>query len=526
MPGARLSVSLSGGASLGAYQAGCMAALLVAVERIRDEDPGAITLDAVGGASAGALVGLLTAVSHCCGLDPVEVMHGAWVKEVSLDVLLDPTGGAPLGAEGLQRSLERFLVEAQPVREPSASEPVVLHVALSGLRGLTYHVDGLRGPDTVPASTYSDWWRTALQPGLDRHELATPPNASPIDVALASAANPGVFPPRLLDRSRDADHYAANGIEDLPEDGRMWFTDGGMMQTEPAGRVLSALRDVGHDDPEDRRLVLLVDPRSEGPSTGRRFGDPEHAPGWVEALGRALSILPAQILYDDLRRVARDNERLALAETLADALAPAMDDDTLHRVRQFVEEHAEPTGDRGDGNDQGDPADLLRTALEVVAGAEQKRRIEMDVLTPLLLLDARDPDAAGIASLLAGEMLGDLGGFLDESLRHSDFVLGYATTLRWLEEGLPALGVEPQLVEAAVAAVRAAHEHDWEAANAGRTTLDSLPRRSRLQLLELAGSAAFGVVAEAAGAARALDGASRLTRAVREVVARFSDDED
>ena len=525
MAGARLSVSLSGGASLGAYQAGCMAALLVAVERIRDEDPDAITLDAVGGASAGALVGLLTAVSHCCGLDPVAVMYGAWVQEVSLDVLLDQTGSAPLGADTLERTVERFLVEAEPVREPSAAEPVVLHVALSSLRGLTYHVDGLRGPGTVPASTYSDWWRSSLEPGLDRHELSTPPEASAIDVALASAANPGVFPPRLLDRSRDAAHYDDNGIEDLPDHGRMWFTDGGMMQTEPAGRVLEALRDLHDDHPDDRRLVLLVDPRSEGPSTGDHFGDPDDAPGWVEALSRSLSILPAQVLYDDLRRVARDNERLALADELAEALAPAMDQDTLADIRSFVDGHTGTVhGTRDTGGD--DAAALLRAALQVVAGGAEKRPVDLDVLTPLLLVDSADRDGAGIESLLAGELLGDLGGFLDESLRHSDFVLGYATTLRWLEDGLPALGLDQDLVDAAVDAVRDAHEHDWQAANAGRLGLEDLPRRARLRLLELAGSAAFGMVAEAAGAVTAIDHASRLTSAVRDAMSRSPTDDD
>jgi predicted acylesterase/phospholipase RssA len=49
----RISVSLSGGASLGAYHAGGLAALATALQAEQDDDRG-VRLDAIGGASAGA----------------------------------------------------------------------------------------------------------------------------------------------------------------------------------------------------------------------------------------------------------------------------------------------------------------------------------------------------------------------------------------------------------------------------------------------------------------------------------------
>lgn len=511
MSQARLAVSLSGGAALGAYQAGAMAALLVAVERLRDEDPDTIVLDAVGGASAGALVGLLASTCHLTGLDPVDTLYGAWVEEVSLDLLLDHTGAAPLGSHDLERRLEHVLLDADPVREPSASAPIALHIALSGLRGLTYRVAGLRGEDSIPASTYADWVRTELRPGLDRHELTTPPDASPVHAALASAANPGVFPPRLLDRSADVEGYEARGITDLPEDARLWFTDGGLMQMEPIGRLLEAVRDVHADHGDDQRVVLLVDPRSEGPSTGRTFADPDRSPTWLGSLSRALSILPAQILYEDLRRVDRDNRRIAQRDELLEALdgvLGGLDEDRRAALVDFVRTHHE-----GGEVEVDDDRALLRAALGVPGGVEEKTPVLVDVLTPLLLLGESD-DHDELESLLAGELLGDLGGFLDQSLRHSDFVLGYATTLRWLPDGLGALGLDDRLVELAVTAVRDAHDHDWRDANSGRTSVSDLPRRSQLQLVELAASAAVGVVAEALGAVDTVEALSRARHAV------------
>jgi predicted acylesterase/phospholipase RssA len=54
-PQLRISITLSGGAALGAYQAGAMAALFVALQHLLEADADCIWLDAIGGASAGAL---------------------------------------------------------------------------------------------------------------------------------------------------------------------------------------------------------------------------------------------------------------------------------------------------------------------------------------------------------------------------------------------------------------------------------------------------------------------------------------
>ncbi len=76
----------------------------------------------------------------------------------------------------------------------------------------------------------------------------------------------------------------------------------------PLGRVLDAAR--RHGPADVRRVHLLVVPRSEGPSGADRWADPEHAPLRTSGLARTLAIVPAQALYDDLRRLEKTNARL------------------------------------------------------------------------------------------------------------------------------------------------------------------------------------------------------------------------
>jgi hypothetical protein len=166
MSSTRISVVLSGGASLGAYQAGSVAALLVAVASLRDSGED-IAIDSLGGASAGALVAFLAAHGILTGRDPVALLHGAWVERVELDLLLGK-GGAPLSFDRLREHVATVLTATEDEQPVSVQRhPLVLHVALTGLRGLRYPVPALRGEREVLATTYVDWSRYVLEPGFD-----------------------------------------------------------------------------------------------------------------------------------------------------------------------------------------------------------------------------------------------------------------------------------------------------------------------------------------------------------------------
>ena len=291
----RVSLTLSGGASLGAFQAGAVAALLAGFRHARCEEDSDIRIDAIGGASAGSLVGLLAAYSLLEGADGPHLLSRAWVEEIDLTVLQEGDADGPLSLEGVRERFPDLLDGSDADPEMAQEGPLTLLVQLTGLRGLTYEIAGLRDDRPARASTFADWKRFELERCGGPEQIIEPDGGSPLDFALASASHPGVFPPRLMDRSSDRDAYEAQGIVDLPDDGQLWYTDGGLVQSEPVGRVIAAARE-REEDSEATHLNLVIDARSEAPDDASRWGDAEAGGGWIEGLARALAIFPAQAL--------------------------------------------------------------------------------------------------------------------------------------------------------------------------------------------------------------------------------------
>lgn len=501
-PPLRLSLTISGGASLGAYEAGAAAAIVTAVQALAGEDGTDAAIDAVGGASAGALVALSAA--HCLldGIDPVAVMRAAWVETVSLQRLRDRRLRAPLDVERLRDVIPSLLDPRDDVGRPAhrtgsrQDRPVALHVALTGLAGLSYPIEGVRDRP-ARGMTFSDWGSFELQPGGGLDQVTEPTGRAPLDFVLASAAHPGAFPPRLLDRREDAELYRRRGIDSLPDSGCLWYTDGGLLQEAPVRQVIAAAL---RADASERRVHLLIDPRSEDPSGATRWTDPERDPAWHEALQRALEILPAQAVYDDLRRVESENERIAWIDTLADDLAGDLAPGAAGALARAIERAGGEPGDRDD------TVALLRQTLYAVAGLTGKRPATVDVISPLVL---SEDDSRDVADLLAGELLGDFGGFLSRELRASDFALGYESAVRWLADGLERSGVGADATGRAIDAVERARKEGLDEVHRGRAGVSDVPLRARLELARVVVHAVRVVASDALGGREGLAGPAR-----------------
>jgi hypothetical protein len=367
------------------------------------------------------LVGFFSAHALLTGLDPEKLLHEAWVERVNLPLLLSGDSRALLSFDQLRERLPGVLAEDGPARaDPGGIDylqrrPIALHIQVTGLRGLSYPIQGLRRDSPVAATTYADWGRFELRPGGGLEQMLEPQGRSPLDFVLASAASPGGFAPELLDRSADAEAYESRGIEGFPDSGRLWYTDGGLLGSQPLGRVIAAGRALHGSGEEGAAVHLLVNPRSEDASTDQ-WSDPDAAPSWQEGASRALAILSEQSLFDDLRRIEKDNSRIEWAQRLADLLADGLgpgEADQLGRFLDRVESERrrmradEPARDR-DQVDELDPAKLLHRALCEIGGLVGKEPIAIDVISPELLEGESGED---VGSLLAGEFMGDFGGF-------------------------------------------------------------------------------------------------------------------
>lgn len=413
----RMSLTLPGSASLGAFQGGGAAGLAVVVNSLRRHGHD-VRIDAIGGASAGSIVGMLFAHCLTTGRDAPELLRDAWVDEVNMDLLRRGGSGAPLAFHDLRDRLGAFLADtdAHPdgVHDPLTA-PVTVLVNLTTLLGFTTPIE----TDDMTSSTltYTDWMEFRVEPSQGSESVTEPLGQSLLDAVLVSASHPAAFAPKSIDRSADRSAYEDRGITNLPDHGVVWYTDGGLVESEPVGRVLAAARRRTAAGDRAIRLHVVIDPRSSGPTAERQWREQNAEPSWLDGVRRALSVLPTQALHDDLRKIARVNSQLDQF------------DDLVNRLRSSLGEEAE---------------DLARDIAEL-AGIDGKERVRIAVISPLL--QASDHDA-GVGELLTGDFIGAFGGFLDQSIRRSDFALGWSCTRAWVDQSLEQTGIDRQVVDA------------------------------------------------------------------------------
>lgn len=451
----RLSLTLPGSASLGAFQGGATAALAVVVNSLRSRGH-TVHVDAVGGASAGSIVAMLFVHCLAAGRDAPTMLRRAWVDEVDMDLLRTGGAGAPLAFDDLRSELVEFLddTDRHPygVHEPLGS-PISVHVGLTTLLGFTTPV--VTAGTASSTITYTDWMAFEVEPHARRETLTEPEDGSMLDAVLVSASHPAAFAPRSLDRSGDRDAYEQRGITNLPAEGVIWYTDGGLVESEPVGRILEAARARTTADDPGLRLHVVVDPRSSGPGADRRWSDADADPSWLDGVTRALSVLPTQALHDDLRAIAETNERLDDFAGLMTDLETRLGDDA---------------------------ADIGRRIAEL-AGIAGKEHVDVAVISPLLQADGRD---AGVGELLAGDFVGAFGGFLDRSIRRSDFALGWSCTRTWVDDQLEKRGIARDDVDAVLATLDAAGEMNWDDVVVSDDSVEELSWSGRWRLALLA----------------------------------------
>src|SRR4051794_36016944 len=136
----RIALTLPGEASLGAFEAGAVPALIVAVQQMSAERPGPVRVDVMTGTSSGSLTAVLASHALLRRTDPVAPLWRAWVHEPTVDALRGRDERAPLRLDRA-REVATELIAAEPGTTSTPAHPIVLNFALTSLRGFTYTIN-------------------------------------------------------------------------------------------------------------------------------------------------------------------------------------------------------------------------------------------------------------------------------------------------------------------------------------------------------------------------------------------------
>lgn len=467
----RIALTFAGGASLGAYAGGAAYEMLWALSH-RGSPGRPVVIDVLTGASAGAVTAalvaraLLDAPTADCGA--ADNLYRAWVSDIELGDLL---GGSPrtslFSDRALWEAARRYLLPSdgdgslhactsRNSAHPAAAAELRMAFALSNLNGISYGLGYSGAPGRFDTTVFSDWISFRL--GIDAPAGMQPAELwrSICRAAIASSAFPFAFPTVQLER-RLADYEGSDAFD--PRARRSFtYTDGGLFNNEPVGLARQIVQELEEDHPQtsaDRRVHVLVDPHVAATAAVTEFT--EEPLGLRLTLERLMAAITGEASRRDWVRAVRTNSRLEWKETFVRlltevvALAALGRDPTIgDRLEGLAQEIAMSRGGQSEGCPPPDEAEarrrldrsmqrygpmlcgddpalatirsdpaLVRVFLcaayivESVAGLRDKVPLELFLVAP----------ARGS---LAGDFLGNFGGFLNREWREHDWRRGRA----------------------------------------------------------------------------------------------------
>ena len=159
MPRLRLSLTIPGELSLGVYEGGALAALIVVAKELGED---VLVIDSIAAGSPGSITGLLAARALLEGVDPLKLLASAWVEDASLRAMEADAADPPLLSDALTTVAATLFGPGNTAGVPSSTrqeEPVRLSMALGSLGGPT--CDPPRDP-LAQSSAPPDWYIITL----------------------------------------------------------------------------------------------------------------------------------------------------------------------------------------------------------------------------------------------------------------------------------------------------------------------------------------------------------------------------
>jgi predicted acylesterase/phospholipase RssA len=317
IPTFEVGLVLAGAISAGAYTAGVMDFLIEALDTWEDAkasgDPSVpmhrVMIQALGGASAGAMTAAVAAVALNSEVDPVRDigtppaaernrLFDAWVRQIAAEKLLgdadlrqqrrEGKGVASLLDSSALDAIAKVVLHAPLRRTPRAyvSDPLPVLLTVANLQGVPYGFqfagphgtvyEMLNHADHMRFSVTRNGMHRAEEVVLDPVDMAGKNWRLLTDAALASGAFPIGLSSRLLSRPFPNYDDRIKGVrpqwfrdrEEVPNDPYVFrCVDGGLLDNEPLELVRRCLtRDESGQKQNERsgkaanRAVILVDP--------------------------------------------------------------------------------------------------------------------------------------------------------------------------------------------------------------------------------------------------------------------------
>src|SRR6266852_3094846 len=292
----RLAITIKGGVSLGAYEAGALHQSLALIARNNAIDGSTKWyVDVITGASAGSMTAASTAVALIAGPDvnPPNPFYSAWVQDVSVSALM-PAGNSNI-RDNLFDATRLDQIAARNVRlpfnalhpHPAFNPATVLKLAFTLSRLQTQ-------PTTVPT------WAGKLA----YKEYA----------AIASGSFPIAFEPRCLRRWKN------NGWVNF------YFVDGGLYDNDPVGEAINVAHETDWSDEDaqdrDRRfLIVHTEPSDLSPPTAYPLDGALQNIAALEALGKIAGGFIKESQTFGLRGIGPVNDAIAKRFGLLNDLA-------------------------------------------------------------------------------------------------------------------------------------------------------------------------------------------------------------
>ena len=466
----RLALCVSGGIALGSYEAGVLTQLyhdLHTFNRHPDiQGKARVVIDAIAGASAGSITGLILAQALSLGLPPAVLetrMRACWVELLSIENLLKPSAtdhSQSLFTAGVVEDVVKAGVDLFPQPPLEEQEAVALWITMTNLDGVPFVIDFKRHDQPhaqVTTELYALDYRDHVPFLLEGNAITmtdarmnvggagegTEPDGSvwqlAVQAARASSAFPVAFPSQY--QARDLTHYAGymrfkeevetsrlpekagephlQAMEPLPTTASFQFVDGGLFNNEPLGKCIDAVEELNRrfptrdpDSPASQgkagRSFLIIEPEPQLPhdiaASLTVSTQPPDKPLLPHAvLSKVLSAYFNSALYGDFQNAAKVNRQLLDLDAALSRL------DTL-----------------GLDAERATQVEAIKTAIRQAVGLDKKSQITL----------RRIPADVPAARRLAGAFGGHFGGFLRRDYREADFLTGQHEARQWLTKWL------------------------------------------------------------------------------------------